>query len=46
MFVDNADFTFRFRIVADLIGDTVEQVMKTYGHLYQEDKLNIIAKIK
>lgn len=33
-------------VVADLIGDTVEQVMKTYGHLYQEDKLNIIAKIK
>lgn len=32
-------------VVADLIGDTVEQVMKTYGHLYQEDKLNIIAKI-
>lgn len=35
-----------FMIVADLIGDTVEQVTKTYGHLYQEDKLSIIAKIK
>lgn len=33
-------------IVADLIGDTVEQVTKTYGHMYQEDKMNIIAKIK
>lgn len=33
-------------VVADLIGDTVEQVSKTYGHLYQEDKLSIIAKIK
>lgn len=33
-------------VVADLIGDTVEQVTKTYGHLYQEDVLNIIAKIK
>ena len=32
-------------VVADLIGDTVEQVMKTYGHLYQEDKLNILSKI-
>ena len=33
-------------VVADLIGDTVEQVIKTYGHLYQEDKLNILSKIK
>lgn len=33
-------------VVADLIGDTVEQVMKTYGHLYQEDKINILSKIK
>lgn len=33
-------------VVADLIGDTVEQVTKTYGHLYQEDKINIIARIK
>ena len=32
-------------VVADLIGDTVEQVMKTYGHLYQEDKLNILSRI-
>ncbi len=32
-------------VVADLIGDTVEQVMKTYGHLYEEDKLDIISKI-
>lgn len=33
-------------VVADLISDNVEQVTKTYGHLYQEDKLNIISKIK
>lgn len=32
-------------VVADLIGDTVEQVLKTYGHLYEEDKQAIIAKI-
>lgn len=32
-------------VVAELISDTVEQVMKTYGHLYQEDKLNILSKI-
>lgn len=35
-----------FMIVADLIGDTVEQVIKTYAHLTEEDKLKIIAKIK
>lgn len=38
-------FGANLMVVADLIGDTVEQVMKTYGHLYQEDRLNIIAKI-
>lgn len=32
-------------LVADLIGDTVDQVMKTYGHLYDEDKKNILEKI-
>jgi integrase len=32
-------------VVADLIGDTVEQVLQTYGHLYEEDKLNIIAQL-
>ena len=35
-----------FMSIADLIGDEVEQVIKTYGHLYQEDKLSILAKIK
>lgn len=34
-----------FMVVADLIGDTVEQVTKTYGHLYQEDKLSVLNKI-
>lgn len=32
-------------VVADLIGDTVEQVTKTYGHLYEADKRDIINKI-
>ena len=31
--------------VADLIGDEVSQVLKTYGHLWEEDKLKIIEKI-
>ena len=33
-----------FMVVADLIGDTVEQVTKTYGHFYEADKPDIIAK--
>ena len=33
-------------VVADLIGDTVEQVLKTYGHLYEEDKAKIINSIQ
>lgn len=33
-------------VVADLVGDTTEQITKTYGHLYQEDKQTIIARIK
>lgn len=32
-------------VVADLIGDNVEQVLKTYGHLYEEDKKRIIDLI-
>ena len=32
--------------VAELISDEVEQIHKTYGHLYQEDKINVISKIK
>lgn len=35
-----------FTVVADLIGDTIEQITKTYAHLYEEDKTSIIAKIK
>lgn len=31
-------------VVADLIGDTVEQVMNTYGHLYEADKQDVLAK--
>lgn len=33
-------------VVADLIGDKPEQVLKTYGHLYEEDKVKIISQIK
>jgi integrase len=32
-------------VVADLIGDTLEQITKTYGHLYTEDKHKILARI-
>lgn len=32
-------------VVADLIGDTLAQVTKTYAHLYEEDKKKIIDKI-
>jgi integrase len=35
-----------YMVVADLISDTVEQVLKTYAHLYESDKLEIISKIK
>lgn len=34
-----------FMVVADLIGDTVEQVTRTYGHLYDADKHSVISKI-
>lgn len=33
-----------FLVVDDLIGDTVEQVIKTYGHLYEADKVDILSK--
>lgn len=33
-------------VVASLIGDTPEQVLKTYGHMYDSDKKEIISKIK
>ena len=32
-------------VVADLIGDTLEQVTKTYGHLYTSDRDDIISRI-
>ena len=32
-------------VIADLIGDTVEQITKTYGHLYESDKKKIISMI-
>lgn len=35
-----------FMVIADLISDTTEQVIKTYAHLYESDKLDIVSKIK
>jgi integrase len=35
-----------FLVVADLIGDTVEQISKTYAHLYETDKLQVLAQIR
>jgi site-specific recombinase XerD len=32
-------------VVADLISDNVEQVTKTYGHMYEQDKLDIVSRI-
>lgn len=32
--------------VAELLGDEVMQINQTYGHLYQQDKLDIISKIR
>lgn len=32
-------------VIADLIGDTIEQVTKTYGHMYEEDKISVIRRI-
>ncbi len=34
-----------YMVVADLIGDTVDQVIKTYGHLYDSDKIKIVESI-
>lgn len=32
-------------VVADLIGDSVEQIYKTYGHMYQKDKIEVLMKL-
>ena len=34
-----------FMVVADLIGDTVDQVIKTYGHMYETDKIKVLESI-
>ena len=34
-----------FTVIADLISDTVEQVIKTYGHMYETDKQTVIERI-
>lgn len=33
-------------VVADLINDTLEQVTKTYAHMYDVDKLSVLQSIK
>ena len=33
-------------VVADLIGDTLEQVTKTYAHMYTEDRLQAVMLLK
>ena len=32
-------------VIADLIGDTMQQVVQTYGHLYDSDKFDVVSKI-
>lgn len=32
-------------VVGDLLGDTPQQIMITYGHLYQTDKFDVVNKI-
>lgn len=32
-------------VIADLIGDTLEQVTNTYGHMYESDKMNAVAML-
>ena len=34
-----------YMVVADLIGDTVDQVIKTYGHMYESDKIKVVESI-
>lgn len=34
-----------YNVIADLISDTVEQVIKTYGHLYESDKQKVVDEI-
>lgn len=34
-----------YMVVANLIGDTVEQVIKTYGHLYESDVFDVIKRL-
>ena len=33
------------KVIADLIGDTVEQVTKTYGHMYISDKVALVQSL-
>lgn len=33
-------------VIADLIGDSVSQILSTYGHFYEDDKRSIINRIE
>ena len=35
-----------YMVVAELIGDTPEQVLNTYGHMWESDKRKVIANIE
>ena len=35
-----------FTVVADLINDTLEQVTKTYAHMYDADRISVLSSIK
>ena len=35
-----------FAVIADLIGDTIEQVTNTYGHMYESDKKRAVALLE
>lgn len=35
-----------FTVVADLINDTIQQVTKTYAHMYDADRISVLSSIK
>lgn len=34
-----------YKVIADLLGDTVEQVIKTYAHISDKDLISALSKI-
>ena len=44
MLINN--YNANFLVIADLISDTPEQIMRTYGHLYVEAKKQVISMIE